>query len=61
MHLGLQLVDCLEHVHSMGFVYNDLKQDNIIVGRHGTSDFERSDDCSAEDFSKVFLIDFGLI
>ena len=32
LHLGLQLLYILEHVHNCGYVYNDLKLDNILLG-----------------------------
>ena len=32
--LGIQLVNILEQVHSAGFVYNDLKLDNLMLS-HG--------------------------
>ena len=30
-HLGLCLVHILEMVHSAGYIYNDLKLDNVVV------------------------------
>lgn len=32
LNLGLQMVNFLEAVHESGFVYNDLKLDNILLG-----------------------------
>jgi serine/threonine protein kinase len=30
--LGIQLLKLLEQIHNAGYVYNDLKLDNILVG-----------------------------
>ena len=30
--LGLQLVDSIESLHSLGYIHNDIKLDNIVVG-----------------------------
>ena len=43
-------MNCLEKVHNAGYVFNDLKLDNILVG-----DSEFSMDSRAE----IRLIDFG--
>ena len=32
LQIGIQLVTCLEKIHEMGFVFNDLKPDNILIG-----------------------------
>lgn len=32
--VGIQLVSLLEKFHSIGYVYNDLKPDNICVGKY---------------------------
>ena len=61
MQLGIKLVDCLEQIHNLGFVYNDLKLGNIIIGKHPVYEIDDRDDASEEDLSKVYLIDFGLI
>ena len=53
MQIGIQLTDLLRKFHSLGYVYNDLKPDNICVGNLNThGDFT--------DQHKLFLIDFGL-
>ena len=33
-HLSIQLLDILETIHSAGYIYNDLKLDNILLGYH---------------------------
>ena len=48
--IGIQLLRILERLHEQGFVYNDLKLDNIIVGT-GSSDT----------MHQIKLIDFGLV
>ena len=40
----------LEYVHEAGYIHNDLKPDNIMIGVADTSD----------DSSDVKIIDFGL-
>ena len=45
----IKLVDCLKCVHEAGYVYNDLKQDNIMIELGDKDDFE------------VRLVDFGLV
>ena len=49
LQLGLQLLDSLQQLHSIGFIHQDLKPPNICIGN-----FEGSDT------SKVYLIDMGL-
>ena len=31
-HLGAELVSAIESIHELGFVYNDLKPDNVLIG-----------------------------
>ena len=46
----------------MGFIYNDLKQDNILIGQRSIHEIDDSEiDGDLDSFCKVFLIDFGLI
>lgn len=43
VQVGIQLVTCLEKVHELGFVYNDLKPDNILIGNTSVlQEFEAS-------------------
>ena len=35
IHISIQLINRLQAVHDLGFVYNDLKPDNILVGNDG--------------------------
>ena len=54
--IGIQLIDLLKEVHKMGYVYNDLKPDNILVGNCPIS-------WKAKDpqLHMIRLVDFGLI
>ena len=56
--LGIKLLDALELIHLAGFVFNDLKPDNIIF----SYDQRLPADCSHGDCFKdqqLCLIDFG--
>jgi serine/threonine protein kinase len=44
--ITIQLIKLVRHLHEMGFVHNDLKLDNILVGH--------------KDPHLIYLIDFGL-
>ena len=45
-YIGIQLLDLLEKLHSINFVHNDIKMENIVIGK--------------DDSHKIYLIDFGL-
>ena len=47
--VGIRLTRILERVHQLGFIYNDLKLDNIIIGTHAVNTTHQ-----------IRLIDFGL-
>ena len=32
--IGIKLTDLLMNIHSIGYIYNDLKTDNILVGNY---------------------------
>ena len=34
VQVGLQVLEKLEALHEVGYLYNDLKPDNILVGNH---------------------------
>ena len=48
----MKLIEIFEYVHQAGFIFNDLKLDNILVG-----DFDQETEIA----SKIRLIDFGLV
>ena len=50
--IGIKIMQLLEYVHKSGYIYNDLKPDNIIVRNLGKGDNIFLD----ADFS---LVDFG--
>jgi len=52
------LIKIFESVHSAGFVYNDLKLDNIMIGYNESLPDKYSKDDCFENIS-LFLIDFG--
>lgn len=63
--LGVELVSAIEAIHELGFIYNDFKPDNILVGDQSIKDYI-SKKPSGFDFSdlvnnKIRLIDFGLV
>lgn len=51
VQVGMQLLDSLEALHSLGYIHTDLKPENILVGSRSM--------ISAQS-SKIVLIDFGL-
>ena len=49
IQIGIQLLDKLMAVHKCGYLFNDLKPNNILVGNH-----------DEKDLHKIRLIDFGI-
>ncbi|KAI8973856.1 kinase-like domain-containing protein [Pilobolus umbonatus] len=47
--LAVKMLSIIEAVHTSGFIYRDIKPDNFVLGRPGTSREH-----------KVFLVDFGM-
>ena len=50
INLGVQLTHSIESLHRIGYIHNDIKPDNIMVGQENRKN----------DHFKVYLIDFGL-
>ena len=50
--IGIRVLHILETIHNAGFVYNDLKLDNLVVG-----DFKNS----PESMNEIRLVDFGFV
>ena len=57
-HLGIQLLDILEMIHNTGFIYNDLKLDNILIGYGQRLPLDCSQGNCFENI-KINLVDFG--
>jgi serine/threonine protein kinase len=55
-HLGASLLDMLETIHAAGYVYNDLRPDNILV----SLDHKMPNEASANIFegTNLQLVDF---
>jgi len=64
--VGIQLISVLEELHQLGYIYNDLKPDNILIGKQPLRALRK---CTKVDkfnelrheFSSIKLVDFGLI
>ena len=54
LQIGIQLIDSLKIIHEAGYIYNDLKLDNIVIGD------DVSLPHSKQSLYKVRLIDFGM-
>ena len=52
--MGISLLNSLEMIHNSGYIYNDLKLDNCVVG-DTTELFD-----SSENLDDLHIIDFGL-
>ena len=55
--LGIQLLNILEQIHNAGYIYNDLKLDNLMVMHQFTTDFLNSGNIFLD--NEVAVIDFG--
>ena len=52
--MGISLMDSLQVIHDAGYIYNDLKLDNIVIG-----DAPELGNQNAN-LHKIRLVDFGL-
>jgi serine/threonine protein kinase len=48
-NLALKILDVLEYIHSKGYVHNDIKAQNLLLGYGRTKE------------NDVYLVDFGLV
>ena len=48
-NLALKIIDVLEYIHSKGYVHNDIKAQNLLIGYGRTKE------------NDVYLVDFGLV
>ena len=48
--VGIKLIEIIKQIHDLGYVYNDLKLDNILIGDQFSS---------PESMHEIKLIDFG--
>lgn len=51
IHIGCQLISCLEHIHDKGLVYRDIKPENFLF---------TTDSSIMKTTSSLFIVDFGL-
>ena len=47
MTIGISLLGRLQILHQKGFIHNDLKPDNIMIG-------------GPDEINQIYLIDFGI-
>ncbi len=62
--IGIPFISILEQVHELGYVYNDIKPDNILIGNKPLRSLRKKTQITEEDlseYSKLKLIDFGLV
>lgn len=53
IHIAIQLVNCIKKIHDYGYVYNDLKPDNILVGSVPISEYLNSRSSNQSDSSSI--------
>lgn len=66
IHIAIQLVGCIKKIHEYGYVFNDLKPDNILVGSMPISEYLDPRNQVLENRSSIpgyqlTMIDFGLV
>lgn len=48
--LGIKIINILERIHEAGYVYNDMKFDNILVGNYKNNE---------DTMHEIRMVDFG--
>jgi serine/threonine protein kinase len=51
VQIGIQIIDRLQALHELGYIYCDLKLDNIMIGSKSYNSLESS---------KIYLVDLGV-
>ena len=57
--LGLYLLDIIEQIHAAGYVFNDLKPDNVLLASNESLDAAKDHGQQLLNDFKIALIDFG--
>ena len=60
-HLGIQLLNLLERIHTAGYIFNDLKPDNILLGFNSRVKRPQntSDGHNIFEGCSIHIVDFG--
>lgn len=58
--LGIQLLNILEQIHESGYIYNDLKLDNLLIGYNDQLPSEHiAGNCF--EYVSISIVDFGFV
>mmetsp|Transcript_9671 Transcript_9671/g.7308 ORF Transcript_9671/g.7308 Transcript_9671/m.7308 type:complete len:98 (+) Transcript_9671:216-509(+) len=49
--IGIQMVDRIQTMHDLGYLHQDIKPDNILIGCNNPE---------SDEFNLLYLIDYGL-
>ena len=59
LHIGLELIELLEGIHTAGYTYNDLKLDNLLVGYKDRPLNQKNLAGNCFEDCEFHLVDFG--
>lgn len=59
--LGIQMINILEQIHQAGFVFNDLKLDNLLFDMDADAKKLRTTEENIFDKNNINIIDFGFV